>query len=85
MCGYWSFNVSVQSDPAPLVHLKRPSASLDSRMLALDTPLRITMNGATLEMQLRPRLLTLCESLLQRGDPQLAFTCRVQLTPDDGR
>ena len=29
--------------------------------------------------QPRPKLLTLCESMLRRGDPGLAFTCRVRL------
>ena len=52
---------------------------LDSRLIACDKPLRVTVNGKQREVTVRPQLLTLCQSLLQRGDPQLACTCRVPL------
>ncbi len=55
---------------------------LDSRLVAYDKPLRITLDGTKREVTLRPQLLTLCQSLLQRGDPQLAFTCRIVLDAD---
>jgi hypothetical protein len=52
---------------------------LDGRLVALDRPLRVVLDGKAQVLKLRPRLLTLCESLLDRGDPELAFSCRVAL------
>ncbi len=53
--------------------------NLDGRLVALDRPLRVVLNGKVQEHKLDPRLRTLCESLLERGDPELAFTCRIPL------
>src|SRR5205814_1448194 len=53
--------------------------NLDSRLVALDRPLRVVLDGKARTVQVRPRLLTLCASLLERGDPELAFSCRIPL------
>jgi hypothetical protein len=52
---------------------------LDGRLIAFDKPLRIILDGTEQELKVTPRLRTLCESLLERGDPELACTCRVCL------
>jgi hypothetical protein len=52
---------------------------LDSRLVRYDQSLTITHNGAKREVGLVPSLRTLCESMLQRGDPRLAAACRVEV------
>ena len=37
------------------------------------------LNGDTSQFNVVPSFLTLCQTLLERGDPRLAFTCRVHL------
>jgi predicted esterase len=50
---------------------------LDGRLVRFDRPLRVVADGKTREVPIRPSLATLCRSLLERGDPELAFTCLV--------
>jgi predicted esterase len=52
---------------------------LDRRLISLDKPLRVSVDGQVQTLKVAPRFLTLCQSLLERGDPGLAFTCRVRL------
>lgn len=52
---------------------------LDGRLIAFDKPLRVSLDGKERVLTVRPSLLTLCQSMLERGDPELAFTCRVRL------
>ncbi|HVS36986.1 MAG TPA: transglutaminase domain-containing protein, partial [Gemmataceae bacterium] len=59
--------------------VKEFDLDLDGRLATLDKPLRIVLDGKESDVTLHPQLLTLCQSLLERGDPQLAFTCRVHL------
>jgi len=63
-------------------NVKTLNVGLDSRLVAYDKPLRVTVNGATREVAVRPSLQTLCESLLERGDPQRAYTARLRLDGD---
>jgi hypothetical protein len=37
------------------------------------------LDGKAQVLKLRPRLRAVCESLLERGDPELAFSCRIAL------
>jgi hypothetical protein len=60
-------------------NVKRFAINLDSRLVTFGKPLRITLDGKTRDVKIRPLFLTLCQSLLQRGDPAFAFTCRVEL------
>jgi predicted esterase len=60
-------------------NVKRFDVNLDNRLVSFGKPLRVTLDGKTTVLKVRPRFLTLCQSLLQRGDPELAFTCQVQL------
>ena len=62
--------------------VKQFELGLDSRLIAYDQPLKVSLNGKTEMRTVRPSLLTLCQSMAQRGDPSLAFTCRVRLTAD---
>ena len=52
---------------------------LDGALVALDKPLRVVLDGKAQVVTLRPQLATLCRSVLDRGDPELAFTCQVHL------
>ncbi len=52
---------------------------LDSRLIDFAKPLRVSVNGDTSQLTVVPSFLTLCQSLLERGDPQLAYTCRLRL------
>src|SRR5262249_34325434 len=63
----------------PPRNVTRFDLHLDGRLVAFDKPVRITVDGKAQVLKARPRLLTLCQSLLQRGDPELAFTCQVSL------
>jgi hypothetical protein len=62
--------------------VKRLSLGLDGRLVDLRKPLRITLDGKAKAVALRPSFKTLCESMAERGDPRLAFTCRVVLGPE---
>jgi hypothetical protein len=52
---------------------------LDARLVKLDRPLRVSRDGKTWTIRVSPSLLTLCRSLLERGDPSLEWTCTVPL------
>jgi pimeloyl-ACP methyl ester carboxylesterase len=69
-------------DQAVVVATKQVGAFdlyLDSRLVSLEQPVQLTVDGKQQTIQPRPRLQTLCETLLERGDPELAWTCRVRL------
>ncbi len=53
--------------------------NLDGRNLDFGKAARIVLDGKEKSLRLEPSLRTLCESLLERGDPQLAYTCRIEL------
>jgi transglutaminase-like putative cysteine protease/predicted esterase len=59
--------------------IKQFALNLDSRLIDFSKPLRITLDGKEQAVTAQPSFRTLCESMLERGDPQLAFTCRIQL------
>jgi predicted esterase len=52
---------------------------LDGRLVDFRRPVRLTWNGKTSTHTLQPDLRTLCETLRDRGDAQLAFTVRLPL------
>ncbi|HEY0073032.1 MAG TPA: hypothetical protein VGB77_02945 [Abditibacteriaceae bacterium] len=47
---------------------------LDNRLVDFSRPISFEVNGKTSQQILRPSLQVLCDTLLQRGDPNLAFT-----------
>jgi predicted esterase len=59
--------------------LKEFEVGLDGRLVDFTKPLRVVLDGQAREIAIRPRFWTLCESLRERGDPNLAYTCRVRL------
>lgn len=54
---------------------------LDSRLVDFDKPVVTEVNGAKATHKLQPSLRVLAETLLRRGDPELAFTAKIELTP----
>ena len=52
---------------------------LDSRLVDYDKPVHVLLNGQEQVLHVQPRLATLCESVCERVDPELAFACRVAL------
>ena len=51
---------------------------LDRRLIDIEQPLEMIVNGKTSRMAVTPTLAALCESVQRRGDPKLAATCRIQ-------
>jgi hypothetical protein len=60
-------------------NVKQFDLNVDSRLVAFDKPLRVSVDGKTRVLKVRPRFLTLCRSMIERGDPELAFTCQIRL------
>ena len=52
---------------------------LDSRLIDFQRPVALEVNGKLSTHQLQPSLLTACQTLLERGDPDLAFSARIHL------
>jgi predicted esterase len=52
---------------------------LDQRLVDFSKPIDIELNGSTTSHRVAPSLRTLCETLLRRGDVELAFTGRLDL------
>jgi hypothetical protein len=50
---------------------------LDQRLVDFSRPVEIELNGKTTSHRVSPDLQTLCETLLRRGDAELAFTARI--------
>ena len=67
--------VAVAASPA----VKNASVLLDSRLINFAKPVKFDVNGQTFSRKLTPSFATLCETMLQRADPQLAFSARVAL------
>ncbi len=59
--------------------VKSAAVLLDSRLIDLSVPVDLTVNGKHSELRPTPSLRTLCETLRERGDPERAFTVRVDL------
>ncbi len=55
------------------------SVLLDGRLVDWRKSVVFEVNGRVETMRLRPSLRTLCETLSARGDPGLAFACKVKL------
>jgi pimeloyl-ACP methyl ester carboxylesterase len=64
------------------------SVLLDRRLVDFDKLVTLELNGKTLKpVKVQPSLRVLCETLLRRGDPELAFTTQIDLPlgTNDGR
>ncbi len=51
----------------------------DDRLLDFGKPVEIELNGNTTSHRVEPSLRTLCETLVRRGDVELAYTGRLDL------
>jgi hypothetical protein len=60
-------------------NIKLFDVCLDSRLIDFSRPVSVVLDGKTRTLEARPQLLTLCQSMLERGDPELAFTYRIPL------
>jgi pimeloyl-ACP methyl ester carboxylesterase len=56
---------------------KSASILLDRRLVDFSEPVAIEINGKTSRQRIKPSLRTLCRTLAERGDPDLAFTAEV--------
>jgi pimeloyl-ACP methyl ester carboxylesterase len=66
--------VSVTTTNVPSARVR-----LDSRLVDFSKPVQLEVNGQKSTVRLTPRLRTLCETLQERGDPELAFTAEIEL------
>jgi predicted esterase len=55
----------------------------DNRLVDFSKPVDIELNGSTTSRRVEPRLRTLCETLLPRGDIELAFTGRLDIRKNE--
>ena len=62
-----------------MANITAASILLDSRLIDFEQPVTLTLNGHTSTYTLKPSLRVLCETLLRRGDPELAFTAEIAL------
>jgi pimeloyl-ACP methyl ester carboxylesterase len=54
---------------------------LDSRLIDPGVPVAVDWNGQVSERKVEPSLTTLCRTLMERGDPELAFAVELSLSP----
>lgn len=55
----------------------------DRRLVEYDKPVRVTVGDRLLTCTFRPDLKVVAETLLLRGDPELAFVAAVELSPEE--
>lgn len=60
-------------------NISSASVLLDSRLIDFQKPIILEINGQKSEHRLAPSLKTLCETLMRRGDADLAFTAQITL------
>jgi hypothetical protein len=59
--------------------IKQFAVDLDGRLIDFGRPLRITLNGKERTIMAQPSFRTLCETMRERGDPQMSFSYRLSL------
>ena len=60
-------------------NLTSASILLDSRLVDFRKAVTLEFNGKTVKTRIQPSLLTLCQTLQRRADPELAFTAEIQI------
>jgi pimeloyl-ACP methyl ester carboxylesterase len=58
-------------------NVKQFDLLLDRRLIGYEGRVKISMNGKMQTLEIRPRLLTLCQTMQERGDAKRAFSCRI--------
>ena len=56
---------------------------LDSRLVDFSKPVQVELNGASTTHTLQPSLAILAETLMRRGDPELAFTAKIEVRKNE--
>lgn len=59
--------------------VKRARVLLDSRLIDFSKPVVFNVNGQSFSRKLTPSLQTLCDTMMERKDAELAFSARVDL------
>ncbi len=59
--------------------VKAAAALVDARLVDFKRPLRLEVNGKSSTVKIQPSLRTLAQTMLERGDPDLAFTAKINL------
>lgn len=61
-------------------NLTSATVLLDRRLADLGSPVKMELNGKPLKsVRVQPSLRVLCETLMRRGDPELAFTAKLEI------
>ena len=55
---------------------------LDDRLIRFAEPVIIELNGVQSKVEARPSFKTLCQSMIDRNDPELAFSCQIPLSTE---
>ena len=66
-------------DVAASPDVKSASVLLDRRLIDFGKPVNFVVNGASFSRKLTPSLKTLCDTMIERKDAELAFSARVDL------
>ena len=66
-------------DVATTPDVKAASVYLDSRLVDFSKPVNFKVNGASFSRKLSPSIKTLCDTMIERKDAELAFSARVDL------
>lgn len=77
------FNVTCKENHVvATTNLTAASILFDSRLIDFKKPVKLELNGKISTHKIQPSLRTLCETIQRRGDPELAFTSELSLTPE---
>jgi predicted esterase len=60
-------------------NLTEASILLDSRLIDFKKPVVLELNGKKSKHKLKPSLRIFCQTMQERGDPELAFTTKIEL------
>jgi len=75
-----NMNTSIQNNTiVAQTNLTEASILLDSRLIDFKKPVVFELNGKKSRHKLKPSLRTLCQTMQERGDPDLAFTTKMEL------
>jgi hypothetical protein len=75
-----NMNTSIQKNNiVAQTNLTEASILLDSRLIDFKKPVVLELNGKKSTHKLKPSLRILCQTMQERGDPELAFTTKMVL------
>ena len=75
-----SMNTTIQKNNiVTQTNLAGASILLDSRLIDFKKPVVLELNGKKSTHKLKPSLRIFCQTMQERGDPELAFTTKMVL------